>query len=68
MHNKNVANRYTNALYRYTVKDLEKKLECGNCPKGYVNCMPGTSKPDPYCSNKMLRQYCETMCGTKVAV
>jgi len=50
------------------VENLEKKLECGNCPKGYVNCMPGTSKPDPYCSNKMLRQYCETMCGTKVAV
>lgn len=24
MHNKNAANRYTNALYRYTVKDLEK--------------------------------------------
>lgn len=50
------------------VEDLQKKLDCSNCPKGYVDCMPGTSKPDPYCSNKMLRQYCETMCGTKVAV
>jgi len=49
-------------------ENLEKKLDCSMCPKGYVNCMPGTSKLDPYCSNKELQQYCSTMCGTKIAV